>query len=73
MKEVRWTETAKKSLQEASDFIIELWGYYQCFSGLTSKDQSVSGLEITPSDYWFKNQKVSGSIFAYFVLPYLDR
>ena len=25
MKEVRWTETAKKSLQETSAFILELW------------------------------------------------
>lgn len=26
MKEVRWTETARKTLQETSDFILELWG-----------------------------------------------
>ena len=25
MKEVRWTETAKQTLQETSDFILELW------------------------------------------------
>ena len=25
MKEVRWTETAKKTLRETSDFILELW------------------------------------------------
>ncbi len=25
MKEVQWTETARKSLQETSDFILELW------------------------------------------------
>uniref|UniRef100_UPI0040489CEC type II toxin-antitoxin system RelE/ParE family toxin n=1 Tax=Roseivirga sp. TaxID=1964215 RepID=UPI0040489CEC len=25
MKEVLWTETAKKTLQETSDFILELW------------------------------------------------
>ena len=25
MKEVQWTETARKTLQETSDFILELW------------------------------------------------
>ncbi|HNP19088.1 MAG TPA: type II toxin-antitoxin system RelE/ParE family toxin [Fulvivirga sp.] len=25
MREVRWTETAKKTLQETSDFILQLW------------------------------------------------
>jgi plasmid stabilization system protein ParE len=25
MKEVRWTETARKSLQETSEFILEIW------------------------------------------------
>lgn len=26
MKEVRWTETARRTLQETSDFVLDVWG-----------------------------------------------
>ena len=48
MKEVRWTETAKKSLQETSNFILKVWNYQVREDFLDQLEYRINQLQHNP-------------------------
>ena len=48
MKEVRWTETAKKTLHEVSDFVLERWDDKVKESFLDQLDYRIGQLRQNP-------------------------
>ena len=48
MKEVQWTETARKTLQETSDFILELWNTQVNEKFIDQLDYRISQLQRNP-------------------------
>jgi len=63
MKEVRWTETAIKTLRETSDFILELWNSDVNDEFIAQIDHRISQLqnnpELAPA---FENTEIRGLI-----------